>query len=53
MTDLKIESDQTSDVDLQMWKRFALKWEEYFSTSLIQNSNVTCFTFDKKKFGGC
>ena len=52
MTDLKIKSDQTSDVDLQSWERFALKWEEYFSYALLENSNVTCFTFDKKKFGG-
>ena len=49
MSDLKIESDQTSDVDLQIWEGFALKWEECSPTGLLQSSNVTCFTFDKKK----
>ena len=54
MTNLKIESDQTSDVDLQIWEGFALKWENYtLDSGLLQSSNVTCFTFDKKKFGGC
>ena len=50
-TNLKIKLDQTSDVDLQAWERFALKWDNHLLLGLLENSNVILFTFDKKKVG--
>ena len=51
MTDIKIEADRNSDVDLRAWESFALKWNEYISADLLENSNIIYFTFDKNKFG--
>ena len=50
-TDMKIGADQTSDVDLQAWESFALKWNALTSIGVLENSNVMYFTFDKNKFG--
>ena len=49
---MKIEADQTSDVDLQAWEHFTQKWDNQESSDLCESCNIINYTFDKNKFGG-